>query len=434
MYVGPRLAVALAVVALATALVGLPPALTLSAGVALVAILVVADVLLAPRPEALDPQRHVAAVQRMGEWVPSVLRLHNPASRRVRIAVRDASPPSANRRPLRRSLRLPPGGWQRLEDTLRPARRGWATIGPVTIRVAGPLGLAGRQRTLPLIDRVKVYPPLHARAEVELHVERARLLQVGERSSTVRGGGTEFDTLREYHPDDEFRRINWRATARSPRPIANVYREERNQQIFLLLDASRAMAATVRGTSRFEHALDAAVAVAELAAHVGDHVGELAFGSEVLSFMGPRTGRGQSNQILDALFAVEPRLDAPNYRLAFTSLMTRHRRRALLVLFTELQEEAAMGPLFEALPVLLRRHLVMLAAVRDPDTEALARAVPETSEGGFLKAAAVGAIADRERSAGRLTRMGVTVVDGAPGTLAGRVADAYLRIKSLGRL
>ena len=122
---------------------------------------------------------------------------------------------------------------------VRPARRGRVRIGPLTLRTAGPLGLAGRQATLQLIDGIRVYPALHGRAEVALRLQRARLLQAGRRSAAFRGGGSEFDALREYRPDDEFRRINWRATARAPRPIANEYREEHNQQVVVLLDASR---------------------------------------------------------------------------------------------------------------------------------------------------------------------------------------------------
>src|SRR2546429_4430692 len=94
------------------------------------------------------------------------------------------------------------------------------------------------------------------------------MLQSGYRLSSIRGGGGEFDSLREYHPDDEFRQINWRATARSTKTISNTYREERNQQVLLLVDASRTMAGTVAGGPRFEHTPDAGIALAELAGRV----------------------------------------------------------------------------------------------------------------------------------------------------------------------
>jgi uncharacterized protein (DUF58 family) len=269
---------------------------------------------------------------------------------------------------------------------------------------------------------------------VELRLDRARLLQSGERSTSIRGGGMDFDSLREYHPDDEFRRINWRATARSTKPISNVYREERNQQVVLLLDAGRTMAATVAGVSRFEHAIDAAYAVAELAARVGDHVGMVAFATEVLAMLGPGGGRSQPRILLDLLFDLQPRLDAANYRGAFTSLLGRHRRRSLLLLLTELTDEAAMESLFAALPAILGRHLVIVAALVDPEIESAALGIPGSSEEAYLKAAAAEAISAREHAAARLRRMGVVVVDRPPGRLAGELADQYLRIKAFSRL
>lgn len=434
MYVSRRAPIVLVVIAAAAALSGgaaWAVALVLDAAVAA---LVAYDVRSAPAPKALGVAREIPPVLMVGRSDRVVLRVHNPTRRRLAVTLRDATLPSLGRAPKRHDLVLPPGAWARADAKLAPTRRGFAAVGPITVRAGGPLGLAGRQATLPLRDRVKVYPALPGRAEVELRIERARLLQSGERSSALRGGGTEYDSLREYHPDDEFRRINWRATARAAKPISNVYREERNQQVLLLLDAGRPMAATLGGVSLFEHALDAAMAVAELGARVGDHVGAIAFSSRVLATVGPRGGRGQPRRILDVLFPIVPALEAPNYRLAFSALLTRSRRRSLLVLLTELADEAALDALYAAVPALLGRHLVLVGAPRDPEVEALATVLPSTSEEAYLKAAAAGALAARERAAGRLRRMGVRVVDRPPRELAGAVADHYLRIKAFGRL
>src|SRR2546426_226410 len=145
----------------------------------------------------------------------------------------------------------------------------------------------GRQRTVPLVAELKCYPALPGRRQVELRLHRARTLQSGKRSSVVRGGAGEFDSVRDYHPDDEFRRINWRATARATRPISNTYREERNQQVLLLVDASRSMAGAVEGVPRFEHTLDAGIALAELAGRIGDHLGLGALRAGRLAAAGP---------------------------------------------------------------------------------------------------------------------------------------------------
>jgi uncharacterized protein (DUF58 family) len=378
--------------------------------------------------------RDVPEVLRVGAPADVAVALHNPLSRPLRVAVRDASPPSLGRRPLRHDLTMRPMSWATLRTTLAPSRRGLATLGPLTVRTAGPLGLAGRQSNLPMEVAVKVYPALPARAEVRSRLDRARAIGVGERSASVRGGGTEFDSLREYHPDDEFRRINWLATARRTKPITNVFREERNQQVLLLLDAGRTMAGTVANASRFEHAMDASFAVAELAGRAGDHVGVVAFAAGVLAMVPPRGGPAQPRRILDSLFALEPELGAADYVGAFSAILARYRRRSLLMLLTDLTSDAVADPLYAALPALLRRHLVVVGSVRDPELERLAASSPKDSADVYAKAAAAGALLERDRAAARVTRMGVPVDDRPPGRLAGALADRYLRIKALGRL
>ncbi len=434
MYAAPRLPVAI-LLGGAVALV-LPGRIwaDLAGTTLLVLGLLAFDVVAAPAPGALQVTREAPRSATVGQAATVALRLHNPRGRRLRVGAHDAAPPSLHRSPTRHALTLLPWAWADLPATLTPTRRGRLPLGPITLRVAGPLGLGGRQATLPSVQVLAVYPPLHGRREVELRLERARTLQAGRRSSAFRGGGTEFDTIRDYRPDDEFGHINWRATARSPRAMANVYREERDQRVVLLLDAGRSMAGSVRGVARFEHALDGAIAVAELAGRVGDHVGMVAFDSRVLAALDPKGGRAQSRRILEVLLDLHASLEPPGYAAALSAFLTRHGRRSLLVLLTDLAHPALLEPLASVAPTLLRRHLLIVGAVSDPELEELAQAMPDSSETAYLKAAASGALADRHRAAAVLGRLGVRVVDRPPGRLAGALADQYLRIKASGRL
>jgi uncharacterized protein (DUF58 family) len=434
MYLGRRLPAALLLAGVVAVLLPASPWLVLGVGLVLIVALVILDVLRAPAPGQLQVRRQVPGILRLERAVDVALIAHNPTERRLEVALHDASPPSLRRDPRRHRAWIEPNGWRELRAQVSPTRRGILTLGPLTVRTAGPLGLAGRQSTLPLAEPVKVYPALRGREEVQLRLRRGRLLQAGLRSSAIRGGGSDFDSLREYLPDDEFRRINWRATARSHKAIANQFREERNQQLILLLDASRAMAGQVEGVSRLEHAIDAAVAVGELASRTGDHVGVVAFGRDVRAQLDPRGSRDQPHRIVDLLFGLEPLLEAPNYAGAFAALLRRHRRRALLVLFTDLAERSVLEPLLAAVPALLSRHVLIVAAVRDPEVESMAGAAPSASEEAYEKAAAAGFLAWRDSAAALLRRMGVPTFDLHPPDLAGRVADEYLRIKALGRL
>lgn len=433
MFLSGRLAAVVAVVSAAALLVPGYPLATLAAADLVLAVLAALDVVLAVPPARVIRHRVVPPVVTVGTEVDVDVSVANPRRRPIRVTLREAAVPSLHATPRVIVETLQPGTG-RVGYRLRPSRRGRFEVGPLTVRTAGPLGLAGRQRTLPLVTAMKVYPLLRAREQVEGRIRRSRLLEAGTRSARVRGGGVEFDSLRDYHPDDEFRRINWAASARAGKPMTNLFREERNQQVLLLLDSGRTMAGTVAGASRFEYAIDAAVAVAALAVSVGDRVGALAFADRLTSMVPPRSDPAQPSRIVDALFDVEPGLVASDYPGAVAAVMGRYRRRALLTLFTDLGDEAAVETLMGTIGALRRRHLVLVAQVSDPELIRLASATPSSAEKAFHKAAAAAAEARRSAAAGRLRRLGAAVVDRPPGGLAGAVADEYLRVKAYGTL
>ena len=145
-----------------------------------------------------------------------------------------------------------------------------------------------------------------SRAEAELRVTKARILEVGLRSAQGRGGGTEFEQLREWTPDDEFRRVDWSATARTNKPIVRTYRAERNQTVIVLLDNGRVMAGQVAGVPRVEHAMDAAMAITTVATRLGDRCGLVAFDTEVRAVVPPAKHRNQLGRVIEAVYDLEP--------------------------------------------------------------------------------------------------------------------------------
>jgi uncharacterized protein (DUF58 family) len=234
--------------------------------------------------------------------------------------------------------------------------------------------------------------------------------------------------------DDEFRRVDWAATARSGKPIVRTYRAERNQTVVLLLDCGRLMAGQVEGFPRLDHAMDAVMALTTVASRLGDRVGLVAFDRRVRAVVPAGHGRGQLGRVTEAMYALEPQLAESDYRGAFAAAMGRFRRRSLLVVVTELAEEAVAESLLPALPLVARRHLVVVASVTDPQLVAWAHSVPTDAGSAYRKAAAVSALAGRARTASRLRGLGATVVDDVPHRVAPLLADTYLDIKARGGL
>ena len=430
-----RLSAVAALLALALLLLAseqAPVGLLVANGV-LVAVAVV-DWVLAPSPSAVGVERDLPGVLVLGNPGQVTWLVRNPTGRRLRVGLADELAPSLRAGGRRARLSVPAHGDSEARTTIRPARRGLFEISEVVVRVAGPLGLAARQRARSLPGTLRVYPPFRSRDEAELRINRARILEVGLRSAQGRGGGTEFDQLREYTVDDEFRRIDWAATARAGKAIVRTYRAERNQTVILLLDNGRVMAGRVDDVPRVEHAMDAVMMMTAVATRLGDRVGMVAFDSEVRGVVKPAHRTEQLGRITEAMYHLEPQLVESDYRGAFSETMARFRRRAMLVILTDLVEQAVGESLLPALPLIVRDHLVIVAAVRDPALAGWASGRPTEASGAFRKAAAVSALHERARTAARLQGLGATVVDAPPGELAPRLADAYLKVKATGRL
>lgn len=402
--------------------------------IVLVVVAVVADGLLAPAPWRIGIARQLPHVLPLGGEGEVVWRLANPTSRTVTVAIADELAPSLGATDRRLRARLPTNARVKASATLRPTRRGTFRPDQVTVRVAGPLGLATRQAVRSVPGRVEVHPSFRSRDAAELRIRRARLLEEGLRSVRGRGGGTEFETLREYVQGDEFRHVDWAATARAGTPVVRTYRAERNQTVLVLLDTGRVVAGLVDGVPRLDHGMDATLALATVATALGDRVGLLAFGGSVRSVVAPRRERDQLRRLSSAMHALEPELAESGYHDAFRTVLARFRRRALLVLITELSSEAVQETLLPALPLITRDHAVVVASVQDPAVEELRRRAVRSVSDAYGAAAAASILADRARAVARLRAAGAQVVDAAPGELAAALADVYLDVKARGRL
>jgi uncharacterized protein (DUF58 family) len=400
---------------------------------AAVAGLLVADLFLAPRPNTIGVARALPAVVGLGASAALSWTVDNPGPRALVVRIADDLAPSLGASARRARARVPAGRSVTLKATLSPSRRGRFTPSELVVRVEGPLGLMARQARRRLPGELRVYPGFGSRRQADLRIERARILEVGVRSARARGGGTEFEQLREYGVDDDSRRIDWAATARSDRPIVRTYRAERNQRVVCLLDNGRTMAGQVEGVARVEHAIDAVMMLTSVAARMGDMPGLVAFDSAVRAVVPPRSGHGQLTAVTEALYDLVPQLSQSDYRGAFTAVLARFQRRAMLCLVTEL-DEALVDTLLPSLPLIARTHLLVVAAVRDPAVVDWASEVPADIEGTYRAAAALSALARRRELGTLLQARGAIVVDEVPGRLGPALTDAYLSVKAEGRL
>ncbi len=394
----------------------------------------VADVVVCTGPAHIDVTRQAPAVVTVGETADIGWTVTNTARTSSRVTVADALWPSFGARRRRLSLRLRAGGRSVVRTRITPSRRGRFPLDEVTVRVVGPLRMAAKQAGRSVPGSIRVMPAYPSREAIERRLRSPRVLE-GLRTVRRVGAGAEFDQLRDYVPDDEFRRVDWAATLRLQRPIVKQYRAERNQNVVLLLDNGRVMAGTVAGVPRVEHAMDAALAITQAAARLDDRVGLLAFDRQVRSIVVPNNSRAQLGRVAEAMYLLQPELTESAYDVAFSAAAARFRRRSLYVVLTDLAEATVEQAVLPALPILTRRHVVLIGSVQDPTVATWARGGRhEWPSEAFREAAAVSARHRRAQAAARMRGAGAMVVDAVPGSLGVELVDTYLALKASGRL
>ncbi|MCU1429625.1 MAG: hypothetical protein JWL83_3625 [Actinomycetia bacterium] len=416
----PRAALVLLVIAL-LALV-LPAGVVYALGVAL-AVAIVADALAARRDLRL--RRSLPGIVARGRAVS--LKVEATAEGRGRVVVRQPAVPDV--------LITPSESDGNLDAQLIARRRGRHELPAVAARREGPLGLgswffsgAGRTELL-------VYPDLPAARALAIAVRRGRFREPGRHTRGPLGLGTEFESIRDYLPDDDVRQINWRATARVGRPMSNQYRVEQDRDVVCLLDTGRLMTAPSIGTNgvrltRLDAAVDAVAAVSLVADEIGDRCGVIAFDREVRRRIRPRRAGGDA--VVRAIFDLEPRSTDSDYDLAFRNVGGA--KRALVLVLTDIVDEAAGQSLLAAVPVIAKRHAVVVASLRDPDLDAAVRTPPRIARDTYAAAIAIDVHDARARVAARLRHAGADVIDAAPGQLNEACVGAYLRLKERARL
>ncbi|MFJ6653211.1 DUF58 domain-containing protein [Microbacterium sp. NPDC091313] len=420
--------------------VGVVPVVVLAAGglpawavaggwMLLSAVLVAVDVVLAGDLRALEIARRLPARTLRDEPALSEIVLTNPGGRRVRGVLRDGWQPTAGAAPARIGLDVPAGERRIVRQALRPRRRGELRTAFVAVRASGPLGLAGRQRTLDAPGRIRVLPPFRARRHLPSRLARLREID-GNTSVLVRGEGSEFDSLREYVRGDDVRSIDWRATARAGATMLRTWRPERDRHVVIVVDTGRTAAARVGDGTRLDAAMEAALLVAALAARAGDHVHLLMFDRTVRARVTRTDGPPLLPALVDAMAPVEAQLIDTDWDAAFAAARSFTTRPSLVVVLTAHDEPEASRGFLGSLPALAARTRVLVATASDAEQ----LPAPHDATDVYVAAAAARAAADTERVAAAVRRAGAEVVTASADDLPPRVADHYLALKAAGRL
>jgi uncharacterized protein (DUF58 family) len=384
----------------------------------------------ASRPGRLTVRRERPARLSLGADNDILLVVENHGPLGVSLVLRDQPPPDFHAEPALLDASVPAHGWVRLTYRLLPSERGNFAFGDVALRCRGPLGLACVDRTVPAAETVQVYPNLLEVRRYEALVRTTLVRAGGYRAKRLPGAGREFSHYRDYAPDDDYRQVSWKATARRHKPITAVHESEHSQDIIFCLDIGRMMAARVGTLTKLDHAINAVLMLTHVSQTFQDNLGLLVFSHTVHLYLPPAKGRAQQARFLQALYSVKPELCYVNYREAFNHLIGRHPKRALTMVFTDLLDAVVSRDYLDAAALLRRFHLPVTLAVADVPLRQLAARQPDDTDQLYDVLVARDLLDGRAELLRNLERQGAMVLDTVPERLTIDAVNRYLALKT----
>lgn len=404
-----------------------PLVLVLDASLLLAAL---GDLASLPPASALAVQREATRVVSLRKPHRVTLHVSQLASRRLRVWLRDELPEEAEAEPAELVLLLAPRSCVSVHYALMARRRGVLRLEAVHVRFRSLLGLWQRYVRLPLPQELHVYPDLKQLAEYDLLARTDRLSLIGVRRTRRIGLENEFERLRDYTLDDNYKHIEWRASARRQKLTVKDFQTSQSQRIVLMVDCGRLMVNESSGLSLLDHALNAALMLGYVALRQGDAVGLIAFADRVLRAVPPRGGMQQMNQLLHACFDRFPELVESRYDEAFLYLHTRVKKRSLVVLLTQVIDEVNAWQIERYLGSLSGRHLPLGVLLRDRALFAAVEATGRDDAAQLTAAAAADILLWRQQVLAGLTRRGALTLDVFPEELTAPLVNSYLEVKA----
>lgn len=403
---------------------------------ALVLGVAVFDFFTLPHRKTFSVERQTGRVVSLGKEHQVTLVVTNHSRKHYLVWIRDGVPGELTADPEDFLVQLGPLARTVEKYQLLASRRGSFTLPSVFLRIRSRWGLWNRQLTLPQATVIHVYPDMKQLSEYAVLARTNRLSLVGVRRTRKIGQDNEFERLRDYAVDDNFKHIDWRSTARRHKLTVKDFQANQSQRLIFMLDCGRMMNNQAAGLSLLDHSLNAMLMLSYVALKQGDSVGLLCFSDEINAFVPPGGGMNQMNRLLHASFDRFPRLVESRYDQAFLYLAGRCRKRSLVILVTNLIDEVNALQVEQYLSSLVGRHLPLGVLLRDhqlfdavePAESLAANTVPATNL--FRAAAAAEILAWRQQVLADLQSHGVMAVDVFPENLTAPLVNRYLDIKA----
>lgn len=321
-----------------------------------------------------------------------------------------------------------------LNYLLRPTKRGEYEFGWLRVYVRSPLKLVSRRFNFEQAEMLPVYPSFLQMRKYELMAISNRLNEIGIKKIRRLGHSMEFEQIKNYVPGDDYRTLNWKATARQGNLMVNSYTEEKSQHVYCVIDKSRAMKMPFEGLSLLDYAIKAALVLSGVALLKEDKAGLITISDKKGAVIAAEKRPTQLNKIMEVLYREKTRYLETNMELLYNTIRGTLKQRSLVVLFTNFESASALERQLPFLKRIAKFHLLVMVFFENTELKALSEEPATNVEGIYIKTIAEKFMYEKKLMVRELARHGIQSILTAPQNVTVNTINRYLELKARQRI
>lgn len=396
----------------------------------LLATILIDVLLLYSRRKGVTAQRIMADRFSIGDENKVSLMIVNNYVFPVKISVIDEIPDQFQDRTWLRRTFIQPKQATEIDYFLKPLSRRIYDFHDINVYAQGPLHFVKRRYIFPAAQKVKVYPSYLQMRRYQLLAVSNRLQEAGVKKIRKIGHSMEFEQIKEYVIGDDYRTINWKATARKDGLMVNNYTDERSQQIYCLINKGRVMKMPFQGMTLLDHAINAALVLSNVALVKQDKAGIITFERNLDTFLPADKKAGQMNLILETLYKQKTEFLEPDFEKLFSVIRNRVTNRSLLILFTNFESLESLQREMNALKKIAKYHLLLIVFFENSELKSLVEGNADSLEGIYIKTIAEKFAYEKRQMVKELHKNGIPSILTTPENLTVNTVNKYLELKT----
>ncbi|MDR2384719.1 MAG: DUF58 domain-containing protein [Tannerella sp.] len=328
--------------------------------------------------------------------------------------------------------KLKPGNSKNITYKLRPVKRGKYGFGNIILYLSTVAGLIQRRVNSGTPVEITVYPSYVMLNKYELMAVHNNLTELGIKKIRRTGHNTEFEYIKEYTKGDDYRTINWKASARRHYPMINIYQDEKSQQVYSVIDKGRIMQNAFHGMTLLDYAINASLVLSYIAIKKEDKAGLATFEADFGTFLPADKQSGQMQKIMECLYHQETAFGESDYSSLYVHINKYINKRSLLVIYTNFDTVVGMERQIEYIRKLSEKHAVLVIFFEDGELKEYAKQQPDSIEAYYNQTVAEKFISDKLLVVGKLRQYGIYPLLTEPENLSVNIINKYLEMKARG--